>query len=824
MGTMTIPGQQMGVQPPQPELDQEAQAQGGAQPPTGTNAGEERTKDSPVHPPDWVDVPLDLQTKLLDLIDKYTIRWAPVRRRRIRQVLRSREYFKGNQYISFDTDNFTWFDPLEAMFDGDPDKEDLGVYRYVNNIHQMLALSFVAALSPQVPKTQYMPADAERLEDLATAKAASRLQQVIERKNNIKRIQKMELLLLWTDGCYFSYQRFLVDSDRGKTHREPEWGMVPGELPDRFECPNCGATTPAANMPSFAQMSCMGDQKQPGCGQPLSPSNYYPAEPIEYPGITGYKDVPNGMVAIDVYGILNVVAAPYANRLYQSPLLRLDEEVDLGSVRSAYPDKWDDLKSGEFSTGDTMLERMARQRVLNMIGGRNNMTTDEMPTFSRSWIQPWAFASLTGKSLAQQLKQMFPDGVMVVHVGRTFLEARKANSRDSWTWCGMVEGYGLNPPGVGDVVLDVQDRFNDSGNSMAEHMDRNATGLVLVDGSAIDSRKLNNKPMLAGTLTEIPRKGPNMNKPMRDIVTQITLGQTPGLAEYMDKLLLFAQLVSGVLPQIFGGSDPNVKTAQGQRQMYNIALGRLGLFWDNVREEHAEKAGLCVRIAAKNYTADILDVVATGDQEFRNEYVRINDLSGEFHAYAETDQGFPQTYAEIQQRLQDLFTAAQGEAAQTLIMEIMEDPANQKTIANYLLPANIVLPGDDARIKYTRIINILLGQKAKLINGVMVPSILVDQTYDRKYVELIKQVVNDWAIKNWKLQADNPDGWNNVLAYYTMAAELGAQMEMEQQVRAAAAQTAGAIGAAKHEASKGGGKPPADNQPAPGPTVGVGAP
>lgn len=799
-----------GAPPQQPELNQEAQQEGQlANSPQQAGASEDRTHDSPVNPADFIEIPIDLQTVLLDLVDKYTNRWAPVRRRKIRTVLRAREYFKGNQYISFDSDNFTWFDPLEALFDGDPDKEDLGVYRYCNNIYQMLALSFVAALSPQVPKTQYMPADAERLEDLATAKAASRLQQVIERQNNIADIQKLELLYLWTDGCYFSYQRFLVDADRAKTHREPQWGMVPGVMPDRFECPECGATTPAAEMPAFGNPACMGNQQQPGCGAPLSPSNYYPAEPMEYPQITSYKDVPNGMVCIDVHGILNVTAAPYAQQLYNSPMVKLDEEVDVGSIRTAYPDKWDQIKdTAESGAGDTQLERLARQRVLNMIGGRNNMSSEEMPTFSKTWLQPWAFASISDKAKAMQLKQLLPTGVMIVHVGRTFLEARTANARDSWTWCGMVKGFGLNPPGVGDCVLDVQDRFNDTGNSVAEHMDRNACPPVLVDGSSVDTRRMNNKPMLAGVLTEVPRKGANMNKPLKDVIQQITIGQDPHIHEYMDKLLLFAQLVSGVLPQIFGGSDPNVKTASGQRQMLNTALGRLGLFWENIRQEHANKSGLCVRIAAKSYTDDILDVVAAGDQEYRNEYVRINDLSGEFHAYAETDQGFPQTYAEIQQRLTDMFTQAQGPAAE-ILMEIMEEPVNQKMVANYLLPSNMVLPGEADRIKCVRIINILLAGKPRQIAGVMIPTVLIDQDYDKP--DIIQTIVRQWATENWKLASDKQDGWQNVLAYYRMASELVEQKAMEDQVRAAASQTAGQIGQIRteqHKEATGGHQPP----------------
>jgi hypothetical protein len=59
---------------------------------------------------------------------------------------------------------------------------------------------------------------------------------------------------------------------------------------------------------------------------------------------------------------------------------------------------------------------------------------------------------------------------------------------------------------------------------------------------------------------------------------------------YGDSLVMLAQLLSGVQPQVFGGSDPNVQTKGGQAQMLNTALGRLALFLDQTREEHAARA------------------------------------------------------------------------------------------------------------------------------------------------------------------------------------------------------------------------------------------
>ncbi len=61
--------------------------------------------------------------------------------------------------------------------------DDKDLYQYCNNFYQMLATGFVAALAPQVPKSKWMPEDAEQLADVTTAKAAQTLIGIIERQN-----------------------------------------------------------------------------------------------------------------------------------------------------------------------------------------------------------------------------------------------------------------------------------------------------------------------------------------------------------------------------------------------------------------------------------------------------------------------------------------------------------------------------------------------------------------------------------------------------------------------------------------------------------------
>src|SRR5215469_11074624 len=252
-------GQQRTADDPQPETERTDR---GAQSPTA-------------QPEELTDTE---QRELIELVRKYKQSWYLRRRMIVKRVLKAYEFFKGNHFISFDPDSFQWFDALEATFSGgDSGNEDLNLYQFATNFYQMLGFAFVAGLSAQVPKTRFLPENAEREEDIATAKAASRVQEIIERQNHIKSLHKQGLLFLWMAGSYFRHTRYLVDSDRAGTHKEPvvEVKQVTA-LPQRFACRRCGTQSPVQSLSPTAGLT-----NPPGCqicGTPLSENDFFPEE------------------------------------------------------------------------------------------------------------------------------------------------------------------------------------------------------------------------------------------------------------------------------------------------------------------------------------------------------------------------------------------------------------------------------------------------------------------------------------------------------------------------------------------------------------------
>ncbi|MGA3223513.1 MAG: hypothetical protein ABSC65_07105 [Acidobacteriaceae bacterium] len=719
------------------------------------------------------------QQRLIALVRRYKDQWSQDRVVLMQRCLQNLEFFKGNQFISFGPGQSEFFNAVDWMNQGDhaQDADDKDLYQYCNNFYQMLATGFVAALAPQVPKSKWMPEDAEQLTDVTTARAAQTLIDIIERQNSEQSLLKQQLLYLYTTGAVFRHTRYVVDGERAGTTREPVFDETETELaPDRYHCFHCGAT-------SATDAMGMGVHRCPQCQQPMAEDSFFPAEYGPVVRQVGEEVVPNGMVAQNLYSPLEVDCDPAANNLRQTPILNLEVEVHVGALRAAYPDMYDQIAanaSSELSPNGS-IDRIARQQVYAQTGANSSILQDQRPTLSRTWIQPWAFDLEDDQEFGERMRTAYPTGLLLISTGAIFLSAREATLTREWTWAGTHEGFGLFPPSIGDIVVPFQKRYNDMANILHEFMDRCSSGVTLANADLIDTKSLQGKPMLPGVLNlvKLKRTGAPGSVRLADALYQFQFQMHEEAFNYLDKLAFNAQMFAGIPPQVYGGAgDPSIETFGGQQQQLNSALGKLNIYWENLKEEHAKADELAVNCAKDNLTADMKQVVLERGSEFRNDYIRLDDLQGSVHAHADTDQGLPVTAAELRQRWMDLMQAA---ASNPLAQAIFDDPTNQEQAATALGVPNMVVPGAAMRSKVLQIIDRLLqGEAVPVVDprtgqptGQVKPTILPDQAIDDFTV--LKQVVRQYCQENSDIPDNNPAGWQNLLAYFTAAVAMETQ-------------------------------------------------
>lgn len=715
--------------------------------------------------------------------------WMSKRQAVVRRILKAFEYLKNNPYAvtNYGTSEM---DPIAKVVAGIVKADESSNYEYNDNVYQMLCLSFMACLGPDVAKTRWMPNDPQEEDDLSFAKKASTMMAEVERMNDFASLGYLEMLYFWTGGTYFSYVRNIVDAVRAGISKKPVMAMqdVP-VFPDRYLCPNCGTPQPAKQYSPFTKPSCFD------CQTPLGQKDWYPAESMPMPMQIDEIEQPNSMTAVDIFCSLNVDVDPDASELSKTPILDLEGEMDSAAVRAAYPHRYAEIAPGEYSDAATgsSTDRKARESVSSPAAAKGITSTERKGSFSRCWIQPWAFNALKDQELAKRLIAKYPKGVKLVTYGNdVVLEKRPESLLEHWTEARVIKGVGMNPFGVGDVAISVQDRIDDTANNIHIYMDRMALPPVLANAALVDVNALGRQQWGGGRAIGVypSMKTPGMRYSLQEALWQPTFHADNKIYDYSQTLMMLMQLLTGVQPQIFGaGTQKGVDTFGGQQQMLNTAMGRLMMFLTASRSEKAKRSKLCVKCMANDIDGQRRIVVPSQvDDQYENEYVRESDVQGEIHAFPDADQGFPASYGEMRDRLLQILGMIEKNP---VLQRMLNDPDTQKLLAIYLLPEGAKLPGDSERTK----IKLLLSQLANAqpilqpdpASGQMMPMPSVQPDPDFDDFDMIVEIAKDWGQRNYQLATTNPNGYANVRAYLKLATIMAAKKAAQQAAMQAAA-------------------------------------
>lgn len=737
--------------------------------------------------------------KLVALIAKKRESWQWKRRGIVLKVLKNKEMLKGNQFMGIYPGTFDTFDAFEEYYNftgSNQQTEDRSMDRRPHNFYQMVEKAFISALGAEIPKVRFMPENADVEEDRETAKQGSKIQEIIERANKVQVMVNQELMELFTSGCYFKITNYIVDADRTGTHKETTLTMKKTDvLPPRFVCFECVTVTPEDDVAGQKSLAC------PSCGAPLGQQNFFESHVDEMPIAQQKSDVANGMVLWDIFGPLHADADPEAADLANTPLFNVSLEVSLGWLRQTFPKLWE---SGAFdygqqsgTSGET-LDRNYRAMVTAPAGysAWMNYSANDKPTYSRTWCQPMLFAEMDDQATAQRFMKVFPKGCMLAHVADKPLQIRPAKLTDEVSWCGSEQkGFGLFPPPVGDPAVPVQERINDCISKIDEYFDRLACGILLANSKYIDTQALNNKPMLPGVLNPIAFKQ-NAPENIQNLIFQVKAEIDQMIFRYVEALKHDMELLVGTPPQVFGaGTQPGVETASGQEQQLNTGMMKLNIHWNSIRQEHAEAAENAVKCAGQNMTEDWFKVVTDETEEFRNEYVHLDQMKGSVHAEPEADQGFPMTYAEIKGWFEQLM---QGP---TEILDfLIQEPENLDTMLRYVGVPGLAAPGAAMRSKSLRIIDMLVNgapmQQQDPMTGqpVMIPmgqdkrTGAVMQVMPQKYLDDLaawQLIIPAWAKKHWDKLEGNQEAIDNLVAFYKMCIVMEKELALEKQMSAA---------------------------------------
>ena len=753
---------------------------GGAGNRRGAPAGGSRT--SPARPavsaandaanpfgPNNEQLPERLQEALRRLVYQFSFESESTRRQEVRRIKQAHQFWRGLQYLWWNERDQNWHLPFEQKLMDNASLEDLPRYEFVTNIYQAFGLSLISVLSQDVPRVRFFPTSAQAEEDVAAAKAATEVAQLVEQNNRIGNLIVDEAFNLWTDGKVGAYVRYVVDGQRFGFHPETEIGANEVKIGgDVYVCPKCEHETPGSsieNAQDNAEQVRVAIPTCEDCGAVLTEENYVAAEAVAVPTAQTRLRVPNGQEVITIVGGLELKTPPRANEMHEYPYLQWNMEVHQARLRAAYPHAADKI-GPPVASGLQEYERLARlaqsQGGPLTEGGDINLN---LITFQRTWLRPWAFFALEDKSLRDELLQLFPDGAYVAFAGDAYCESRNENMDDHWRVLHALPGDGSSGrPALGDVLISVQERFNTLSNLQIETYEYGIPP-IYADSEVLDFDSLQNQTAEPGA------HYPARAKPGQSLAAGFFQPEPaevpPDLAQHAAALMgPVAQFLTGAFPALFGGAMANNDTASGYAMARDQAMGRIGLVWRRMKFFHADVMLLAVDCFRKNRPQDVEMTLLGAGSAFESKWIRLADLKGNLFSYPETDEQYPTLWSQQRAVLLQLISNPDPQ-----IQSVLAHPDNMALVKRLIGLEELVIPDEESRTKQYREIAQLLTETPVVrrddTSGVemMLPSIVPDQFADNHAAEL--DVCMRWfssdAGQAAKIEA--PVGYANVRAH-----------------------------------------------------------
>ncbi len=210
----------------------------------------------------------ELVNALRELVRQYRAEGVTARRHEIRRIRQARLFWQGHAVCLVESERHELAFAVRVAIDDDRQLEEMPRYQFVTNFYQGFGLSFVAVLSQDVPSVRFYPQSAQSLDDIATARAASDVADLIEQNNQVEKLLTAIGYFLWTDGKLGAYVRYVADAQRFGTHEETLIAAL--EVPlgeDKYVCPECGKETPVKHAAVAAADSDDADENSEGYSQ-----------------------------------------------------------------------------------------------------------------------------------------------------------------------------------------------------------------------------------------------------------------------------------------------------------------------------------------------------------------------------------------------------------------------------------------------------------------------------------------------------------------------------------------------------------------------------
>lgn len=738
-------------------------------------------------------LPTELQLEIWGLMMEQERQDEIPRRYEIKDILQRRLYFNGEQYWWWSDSTYCWGPPgtePKELSDAVQSPEN----QYSTNIIQPILSGLMSVLSQNNTRPQFYPEKASNPDDVATAKQASKVLDLVNRNNDWQNRVDEATFYMGTDGFVGGYVRYVSDGERYGFDETAIMGMAEQEISGpAVDCQACGYSSPGTTDDSPI---C------PQCGSPLEDT---PPETAQVPQQVGTLKIPKGQEVITIVGALQLKRNMWADEQKDFLYLTWINDIHKAKAMATYPQAREKIKNssggsgGNGGTADTY-EAIARRLLYLGTGRHTGMVLEDLGTFRRTWLRPNVFELVTNEPHRQQLLQLFPEGCYVAFYNDVYCESKNECMDKRWETMQAMPGTGQKRETLISAIMPVQDQLNDCSNLIFEQ-GMQGVPETFADTNLIDFEARNNTGATPGNMTPV-KLNPNENINQKMFQTApVQVSQQ--LMEYRG--LLFnevAQFLSGYFPALFGGDTGGNDTAAGISIQRNQAIGRIGRVWRTLQLFCANLGGKAVHCFAENRTSDTEIAMESDDGGYKSDFVPIEDMQGKVVAYPEVDAQYPVLQSDKRAVVMSML-----QAQDPLFMAVSQTPENLELTFAYLGLTDYETPGEDQRKKtYKRIDQLLQEQpqpaapesaptntppQAQPSQPQMLPSLAPDPLVDN--LPIVVATTRKWLNSEAGMEAEkeNPPGFQNVYLFLKAADSMQKEQELKQALASQAAQGTG---------------------------------
>ena len=702
------------------------------------------------------DLSKEAKDALRQLAEDFEKEDKEIRENQVRLWKKLEEYWHGLQMIFWSERDQTWISPDSVQFEDVFSPEEISqlgpIYDYVVDIYKAHGESIIAALAANIPPLKYRPDDADDESDRMTARTYTKIAELLYIHNKAKMIFLQGLFFIYNAGNVFSY-RYTETNPSFGTYTVPK--MEPKET---LVCEDCG---------SVREPNILEPCQQ--CGSDTPPK-------ISATAVVAGEEVhPKTRVKIDTFGPLHVKIPYYPKTQSGCGYLQLKTDQHRSLLISIYIDLEDDIKGAK--TVDSS-DRYARSSYTYPHEVEDvNM---ELVTIEKTWLRPWTFYGIPDKAIRKELLDSFPRGCQVTFIGqeRVFAEAFNESMDDRWE----IGQSGISPTihtdPLGKVLVGPQDMRNELVNLTMDTIDHGIPA-VYADSEVIEFDQYGRFESQPGVIYKAKARP---GQSLRD-----AFAEEPRSTMSKEHMLFFrqidqdAQFASGDFPAIHGGPSEGKSRTLGEYAMSKqMALQRLTIIWELYLDWWIRTLDGAVRLYAETVITD----QAYSKQEnnnYINVWIRRSEMEGKVGGVEPEGGGnFP---VSIVQKRDVLFRLMELNNPQ--INAALYTPTNARLLKDGLALEDLVLPGEDQRVKQAREINDMIKTDQEPTpdgQGGFTPTVDVDPDVDDHAVHIA--VLKTFLVSTigLDLKDTNPMAYVNLIAHlrahqYALAQQTQMQYE-----------------------------------------------